>query len=38
VVVLVSPTGASLDLFRNFEVSGDRFRQLMLALPGVVPV
>src|SRR6185503_17552241 len=37
-VVLLSPACASFDLYRNFEVRGDRFRELVLALPGVKPI
>jgi UDP-N-acetylmuramoylalanine--D-glutamate ligase len=34
-VVLLSPACASFDQYRNFEVRGDKFRELVLALPGV---
>jgi UDP-N-acetylmuramoylalanine--D-glutamate ligase len=36
-VVLLAPACASFDQFRNFEVRGDRFRELVRALPGVAP-
>jgi UDP-N-acetylmuramoylalanine--D-glutamate ligase len=35
-VILLSPACASFDQFRNFEVRGDAFRELVRALPGVV--
>jgi UDP-N-acetylmuramoylalanine--D-glutamate ligase len=35
-VVLLSPACASFDQYRNFEIRGDAFRALVLALPGVV--
>jgi UDP-N-acetylmuramoylalanine--D-glutamate ligase len=35
-VVLLSPACASFDQFRNFEARGDAFREMVLALPGVV--
>jgi UDP-N-acetylmuramoylalanine--D-glutamate ligase len=34
-VVLLSPACASFDQYRNFEVRGDAFRELVLALPGL---
>jgi UDP-N-acetylmuramoylalanine--D-glutamate ligase len=37
-VVLLSPACASFDQYRNFEVRGDAFRDLVRALPGLVPV
>jgi len=36
--VLLSPACASFDQYPNFEVRGDAFRDLVLALPGLVPV
>jgi UDP-N-acetylmuramoylalanine--D-glutamate ligase len=36
-VVLLSPACASFDQFRNFEVRGDQFRELVRALPGIEP-
>ena len=36
-VVLLSPACASFDQYRNFEVRGDVFRSLVLALPGIIP-
>jgi UDP-N-acetylmuramoylalanine--D-glutamate ligase len=37
-VVLLSPACASFDQYRNFEIRGDAFRELVKALPGLVPV
>jgi UDP-N-acetylmuramoylalanine--D-glutamate ligase len=37
-VVLLSPASASFDQYRNFEIRGTRFRELVNALPGVKPV
>jgi UDP-N-acetylmuramoylalanine--D-glutamate ligase len=37
-VVLLSPACASFDQYRNFEVRGDAFRNLVLALPGLTRV
>ena len=34
-VVLLSPACASFDQYRNFEVRGDAFRDLVRALPGL---
>jgi UDP-N-acetylmuramoylalanine--D-glutamate ligase len=34
-IVLLSPACASFDQYRNFEVRGDAFRDLVRALPGV---
>jgi UDP-N-acetylmuramoylalanine--D-glutamate ligase len=36
-VVLLSPASASYDQFANFGARGDRFRDLVLALPGLTP-
>ncbi len=37
-VVLLSPACASYDQFKNFEVRGDHFRDIVKAVPGLVPV
>jgi UDP-N-acetylmuramoylalanine--D-glutamate ligase len=37
-VVLLSPACASFDQYRNFEVRGTAFRDLVLALPGLAPI
>lgn len=37
-IVLLSPACASFDQYRNFEIRGQHFRELVLALGDVVPV
>jgi UDP-N-acetylmuramoylalanine--D-glutamate ligase len=37
-VVLLSPACASFDQYRNFEVRGAAFRDLVKALPGLLPI
>jgi UDP-N-acetylmuramoylalanine--D-glutamate ligase len=37
-VVLLSPACASFDQYRNFEIRGTAFRNLVTALPGVKAV
>src|SRR5215469_576408 len=37
-IVLLSPACASFDQYRNFEIRGAKFRELVEALPGVKPV
>jgi UDP-N-acetylmuramoylalanine--D-glutamate ligase len=36
--VLLSPACASFDQYRNFEIRGQAFIDLVLAVPGVVPL
>ena len=36
-VVLLSPACASFDQYRNFELRGTAFRDIVLALPGLIP-
>ena len=36
-VVLLSPACASFDQYRNFEIRGDAFRELVRVLPGLTP-
>jgi len=35
---VLSPACASFDQYRNFEIRGAAFRDLVMALPGVQPV
>ena len=37
-VVLLSPACASFDQYRNFEIRGDKFRDLVRALPDLIPM
>jgi UDP-N-acetylmuramoylalanine--D-glutamate ligase len=37
-VVLLSPACASFDQYRNFELRGDAFRALVLAMPGMATI
>src|SRR3954452_16595817 len=37
-VVLLSPACASFDQYRNFEICGTKFRDLVTTMPGVKPV
>jgi UDP-N-acetylmuramoylalanine--D-glutamate ligase len=37
-VVLLSPACASFDQYRNFEIRGDAFREMVRALPGLTPI
>ena len=34
--MLLSPACASFDQYRNFEVRGDAFRELVHTLPGII--